>query len=83
MLCSNHHSQWGRFKTRRAHRCDLTCKVSRLPQTLKITFTGILFSIETALCLLIVAPFSLRLAIVICALIATLIYQLWRRIADQ
>jgi hypothetical protein len=83
MLCSNHPSHWTRFKARRNHRCNLTCWVGRLPQTLKITLTGILFAVETALCALIVAPFSLRLAIVLCALIATLIYQLWRRISDQ
>jgi hypothetical protein len=83
MLCSNHHSHWTRFKSRRNHRCDLTCYVGRLPQTIKIALTGVFFAIETTLCVRIVSPFSLRLAIVLCALIATLIYQLWRRISDH
>lgn len=83
MLCSNHPSHLSRFKPRSAHKCDLSCRVARLPQTFKIVLTGALFTIETALCALIVEPFSLRLAIVLCALIATLIYQVWRRISDQ
>jgi hypothetical protein len=82
MLCSNHPSHWSRFKSRRSHKCDLTCRVARLPQTFKIALIGTLFTIETALCALIVEPFSLRLAIVLCVLIATLIYQVWRRISD-